>query len=183
MNETLSAYALLLRLFGNLLKRAPNDENIQPVFAWLQQNGLRQQWLWEEDKDTQTALDAVAMPIAPAVLAADFEKILTAQPQLSTLFPAQAGEALQVFADVQSLPNVEMSAPFSQLLLSGAWLMDQKVALPLQRQFFADYVFPASATVLPRIEQAAQLPFYRQMAWLTRELLVALADELDAENA
>ena len=44
---------------------------------------------------------------------------------------------------------------------------------------FGDFLLPCAAKFLTQVETYATFPFYRSLAYLTREILAAMADELE----
>lgn len=188
--QTFNHFSLASRLFGNLFYRSPTDPILANVFNWLQQQGLSQIWALDTDETSQTAIENVQMALKPDALTQEYQRLFIgesakASPKLSDyqIDPL----ALQQFRQQLAMPEVENFDHFGLLLLTASWLEDNGDNLPnqnatqieLQRELFEQFLLPCAAKFLTKVESHANLPFYRSVATLTRELLAAMADELD----
>lgn len=174
----LSEFSLLSRLFGNLFYRDSQDPVLASVFAWLQQGGLAQHWPLEKDKATEKALEALQMPIDLKALSQEYQRLFQEKVSMSIADYVDLN-ALQTFRAERGMPELENMDHFALLLLSASWIEDNLDSVMAQRLFFQEFLLPSSAKILVQIEQQATLPFYRELAYLTREILSAMADELE----
>lgn len=176
-------FSLLSRLFGNLYYRNPKDSVLTNVFAWLQQGGLQDAWALEEDKATKEAFASLQMKIDPNALAEEYDYLFGTEGKASTQISSIIDlDELAAFREERAMPQLENSDHVAGLLLTAAWIEDNVDSTQAQTQFFQQFLLPVSAKWLPLVEQQARLPFYRQLAYLTRELLSAMADELEEET-
>ena len=83
------------------------------------------------------------------------------------------------FRLVRNMPEVESADHFALLLLTASWLEDNSDSLVAQQELFETFLLPCAAKFLTQVETQATLPFYRALALLTREILAAMADELE----
>lgn len=177
-----SEFSLLSRLFGNLYYRSPKDAVLTNVYAWLQQGGLQQAWALEEDKATKDAFASLQMKIDLNALAEEYDYLFgmngKASTQISSIIDL---DELAAFREERAMPKLENNDHAAVLLLTAAWIEDNLDSLQAQTQFFQQFLLPVSAKWLPLVEQHARLPFYRHLTYLTRELLSAMADELEEE--
>ena len=187
--QSLNHFSLISRLFGNLFYRAPTDPVLAGVFAWLQQNQLSPIWPLETDKPSQQALEALQMTIAPSTLQAEYEKLFGNAQQTGSVLTSLAAyeidaEEFAAFRQMRAMPALENHDNVALLLLTASWIEDNLDSTSAQQQFFEQFLLPAMAKFLSKVETQASLPFYRALALLTRELLAATADELvDEEEA
>lgn len=181
MSQTVNHFSLISRLFGNLFYRQPTDALLAGVFGWLQQGGLAQVWVLESDKESQSAIDSLQMKLDLQALDAEYQKLFGAEGKVATAISAY-GVDLQgfiAFRQERDLPAAENEDHFALLLLSAAWLEDNVASTSAQQELFADFLLPCAAKFLTQVETYATLPFYRSLASLTREILAAMADELE----
>lgn len=177
-------FSLISRLFGNLFYRAPTDEILTGVFAWLQQKGLSQVWALDTDKDSEVAINSIQMPIDLNLLNQEYQKLFGENGKVATEITAY-GIDLQEFSTFRAernMPVVENLDHIALLLLSASWLEDNVDSLQAQQMLFEDFLLPCAAKFLTQVETQATLPFYRALAYLTRELLAAMADELEENH-
>jgi len=83
------------------------------------------------------------------------------------------------FRNTRNVPEAEHVDHFALLLLTASWLEDNTESLSAQQDLFGDFLLPCAAKFLTQVETYATLPFYRSLAYLTREILAAMADELE----
>jgi len=83
------------------------------------------------------------------------------------------------FRHARNVPEAENVDHFALLLLTASWLEDNTESLSAQQDLFGDFLLPCAAKFLTQVETYATLPFYRSLAYLTREILAAMADELE----
>ncbi|OOF37596.1 TorD/DmsD family molecular chaperone [Rodentibacter heidelbergensis] len=179
--KTLNNFSLISRLFGNLFYRAPTDPVLSGVFDWLQQKGLNQVWALDADKESQTALDNLQLTIDLSLLNEEYQKLFGTAGKVAIAISAYDidVEAFIAFRHERGMPEVESADHFALLLLSASWLEDNVGSISAQRTLFEGFLLPCAAKFLTQIETYATLPFYRSLAYLTREILAAMADELE----
>ncbi|WP_109078654.1 TorD/DmsD family molecular chaperone [Aggregatibacter kilianii] len=179
----LNNFSLISRLFGNLFYRQPTDPILAGVFAWLQQGNLSQLWALNEDNDGKNALDSLQMPIDLALLDKEYQKILGGNGSVETQISAYdiSVEDFHDFRQIRNLPEADNLDHFAMLLLTASWLEDNADSVSAQQELFERFLLPCAAKFLVKIEKQATLPFYRSLAYLTREILSAMADELESE--
>ena len=83
------------------------------------------------------------------------------------------------FRNARNVPEAENVDHFALLLLTASWLEDNTESLSAQQDLFGDFLLPCAAKFLTQVETYATFPFYRSLAYLTREILAAMADELE----
>lgn len=178
----LSNFSLISRLFGNLFYRSPSDPVLVEVFAWLSQQNLTPLWLLETDKTSNQALQALQMPLDLTALDQEYHNLFAgSEPKVNTQLSAYSGDlsAFVAFREAQGLPAVESADHFALILLTAAWLEDHAQNLISQKILFEQFLLPCANGFLTQVETHASLPFYRALALLCREILAAMADELD----
>ena len=186
--QDLSNFSAISRLFGNLFYRAPNDPILEPVFHWLQQQGLTQLWPLSTDKQSEQALAALQMKLDPEILTAEYQKLFanepdsTAKVDLSISTYDIDSHEFMLFRQERAMPEVNNVDNFALLLLSASWIEDNLDSAEAQQVLFSQFLLPCAAKFLAKVEQQASLPFYKALALLTREILAAMADELDEET-
>ena len=177
----LNNFSLISRLFGNLFYRAPTDEVLAAVFAWLQQKGLNQVWALDTDKESQAALDNLQLQIDLSLLKQEYQKLFGAEGKVSTALSDYGIDTADflAFRQERGMPEVESADHFALLLLTASWLEDNVASVAAQQTLFEAFLLPCAAKFLTQVETYATLPFYRWLAYLTREILAAMADELE----
>ncbi|MBN6074086.1 molecular chaperone [Aggregatibacter actinomycetemcomitans] len=180
----LNNFSLISRLFGNLFYRQPTDPILSGVFAWLQQGNLSQVWALNEDSDGKSALDALQIPIDLKLLNQEYQKLFGESGSVATQISAYdiSVEGFKDFRQMHNLPEADNIDHFAMLLLTASWLEDNTDSLSAQQELFERFLLPCAAKFLAKVEKQATLPFYRALAYLTREMLSAMADELDSEE-
>ncbi|MCI5763356.1 molecular chaperone [Actinobacillus porcinus] len=179
--QTLNNFSLISRLFGNLFYRAPSDEILAGVFSWLQQKGLEQVWALDTDKESQSAIESLQMPVAIDVLQKEYEAIFLHENGVSTQlsdYGVNIADFVQ-FRQERGMPMVESADHFGLVFLTASWIEDNLDSVDAQRQLFEQFLLPCANKFLSKVESVAKLPFYRSLAVLSREILAAMADELD----
>lgn len=179
--KTLNNFSLISRLFGNLFYRAPTDAVLSGVFDWLQQKGLNQVWVLDADKESQSALDNLQLKIDLNLLDQEYQKLFGAEGKVPTAISAYDINVSDfiAFREARGMPAVESADHFALLLLTASWLEDNVDSISAQQELFEDFLLPCAAKFLTQVETYATLPFYRSLASLTREILAAMADELE----
>lgn len=181
-SPVLSHFSMISRLFGNLFYRAPNDPVLANVFSWLAQQNLSALWVLETDKASEQALQSLQIPLDLTALTREYEQLFLGEqakvrPQLSAY--AIDLTAFITFRQERGLPSVESADHFALLLLSAAWLEDNVDSIEAQKILFEQFLLPCASQFLNQVENKASLPFYRALALLCKEILAAMADELE----
>jgi len=164
MSETqVNNFSLISRLFGNLFYRSPTDPILSGVFDWLQQQGLSQVWALSTDKESEAAIANLQMKIDLTLLDQEYQKLFGPNGNVPTAISSYDMD-VQRFVDFRH---------------ARTWLEDNTESLSAQQDLFGDFLLPCAAKFLTQVETYATLPFYRSLAYLTREILAAMADELE----
>ncbi|MDD7568448.1 MAG: molecular chaperone [[Actinobacillus] rossii] len=179
--QTLNNFSLISRLFGNLFYRSPSDAILAGIFSWLQQKGLEQIWALDTDKESQAAIDSLQMPIETEVLQTEYT-FLFEQENAVSMRISDYGVNIDdfiAFRRERAMPEVESADHFGLVFLTASWIEDNLDSVEAQRQLFEQFLLPCANKFLAKVEMKARLPFYRALALLSREILAAMADELD----
>ena len=166
--KQINNFSLISRLFGNLFYRSPTDKVLADAFVWLQQKGLSQVWALDTDKESELVLNSLQVKIDLNLLNEEYQKLFGANGKVMTAISAYDIDVEEFvnFRLVRNMPEVESADHF---------------ALVAQQEFFETFLLPCAAKFLTQVENQATLPFYRALALLTREILAAMADELEEE--
>ncbi len=177
----LNHFSLISRLFGNLFYRAPTDPILAGAFDWLQQKGLNQVWVLEADKESEAALDNLQLKIDLSLLDQEYQKLFGSEGKVATSISAYVIDVADfiAFRHERGMPEIDNADHFSLLLLTASWLEDNVDSVSAQKTLFEAFLLPCAAKFLTQVETYATLPFYRSLAYLTREILAAMADELE----
>ncbi len=179
-DSNFNEFSLLSRLFGNLYYRLPSDSLLANVFVWLQQKGLESAWALETDKTSQAALSTLAMKIDLNTLSQEYQYLFGEMGKIDVRLSHYIHLTdFITFRRNYGIPELNDIDHIATLFLTSAWIEDNLNSAQIQIVFFQDFLLPVAAKWLPQVEQHARLPFYRQLAYLTRELLAAMADELE----
>ncbi|CAM3890720.1 TorD/DmsD family molecular chaperone [Avibacterium endocarditidis] len=181
--NSLNHFSLISRLFGNLFYRSPQDATLQNVFAWLHQQPLNALWALETDKQSEQALAALQMKIDLALLDQEYQRLFGGEnPLVKTdlaTYDIDPADFL-AFRQERGMPEVEQSAVgFPLIFLTASWIEDNLDSTEAQKTLFAEFLLPCASKFLSAVETQANLPFYRSLAILSREILSAMADELE----
>lgn len=181
--QQLNNFSLISRLFGNLFYRSPSDPVLAGVFAWLQQKGLSQIWALETDKITQAAIDSLQMPISTSVLEKEYQDLFVGEQAVATAISAYEidPDEFVAFREERGMQAVESADHFGLVFLTASWIEDNLDSVAAQRELFERFLLPCANKFLSQVESKSKLPFYRSLAVLSREILAAMADELDEE--
>ncbi|MEE3609745.1 TorD/DmsD family molecular chaperone [Avibacterium paragallinarum] len=181
--QSLNHFSLISRLFGNLFYRSPQDPTLQNVFVWLHQQPLNALWALETDKQSEQALAALQMKIDLALLDQEYQRLFGGENPLVKTDLATYGidpADFLAFRQERGMPEVEQSAVgFPLVFLTASWIEDNLDSTEAQKTLFAEFLLPCASKFLSAVETQANLPFYRSLAILSREILSAMADELE----
>lgn len=184
-DSTLNHFSLISRLFGNLFYRSPTDDLLNGVFPWLQQKGLQGIWPLESDKATLAAIDNLQLPLNLALLDQEYQRLFNpndglVSPKISS-YNIDLNEFL-AFRQERQMPAVETADHFALIFLTASWIEDNLNSTTAQIELFERFLLPCANPFLSEVEQKANLPFYRSLALLSREILAAMADELEEQT-
>lgn len=187
-SNQLNNFSIISRLFGNLFYRSPQDPILANVFSWLAQQGLTPLWALEMDKAGEQALSSLQMPLDLTALAQEYQKLFTSTENEGKISPCLSSYDIDVaefvaFRQSRGLPAVENADHFALLLLTASWIEDNLDSTEAQRELFEQFLLPCASQFLNQVESKASLPFYRSLALLCKEILAAMADELDESEA
>src|SRR5699024_6492302 len=133
------------------------------------------------DPQTDTALTQLTSGWTLEQLSQDYQHL-----QQSVDFKLSAYgvdvEQFKAFRQERAMPEVADSDHIALPLLTAAWIEDQIGSLEAQRQLFQTFLLPTIGRFLGQIEAHAQTAFYRSLAQLCRDLLAAMADEIEEEE-
>ena len=184
--QQLSHFSLISRLFGNLFYRAPTDPLLSNVFAWLQQKGLSQVWALDTDAQSEQALDALQMKVDLTLLEQEYSRLFgKANPLIKTAITDYGIVASDfiAFRKERGMPpfaeDEQSAVHFALVFLTASWIEDNLASVQAQRELFEHFLLPCANVFLAQVERQANLPFYRSLAILSREILAAMADELE----
>lgn len=182
--QSLNNFSLISRLFGNLFYRAPRDPILAGVFSWLQQQGLQQVWALESDKATEKAIESLQMPIDLTALEQEYQRLFVGENAIACAISAYGVDAakFEAFRQQRGMPVLETADHFALVFLTASWIEDNLDSTQAQLELFEQFLLPCASQFLNKVEQQAQLPFYRALALLSREILAAMADELDEQS-
>lgn len=182
MNE----FSIVCRILGTLFQRSPDDSLVKPLIDLIAQDKLKASWPLEQDElwsRMSTGLDVKA-------ISADYHALFTGEvPAISMLandYDSEITEAeVREFLTVRgmSLTDAPTDA-FGALLLAASWLEDQAAEdeIAAQEELFDSYILSWYGTFLGKVEAHAKTAFYRTLAQITRDAVIALRDELDSET-
>ncbi len=178
MMENLNNFSLISRLFGNLFYRCPTDPILTGVFGWLQQGGLSQVWALETDKSTQSAIESLQIPLDLTLLEQEYQKLFAKVELAISAYGVDVAEFV-AFRQARAMPEVESADHFGLLFLTASWIEDNLDSVDAQQELFERFLLPCASQFLNKVETQASLPFYKALALLSREILSAMADELE----
>lgn len=181
-SDNLNAFSLVSRLFGNLFYRQPTDSILTDVFVWLQQQGLSHIWALATDSQSEQALKNLQVKIDLSLLDQEYSTLfLGHKAKVSPLISSYGINVTEFvqFRAIRAMQPLENPDHFGLLLLTASWLEDNVSSSEAQKELFERFLLPCASQFLLQVEKHATLPFYLSLALLTREILAAMADELD----
>ncbi|QLB12998.1 TorA maturation chaperone TorD [Bisgaardia hudsonensis] len=179
-DNNINNFSLISRLFGNLFYRSPNDPTLANVFLWLKQKGLSSIWCLELDKESQKALDNLQMEIDLSVLKQEYQTLFIDNSKVSIKisdYGISSADFLN-FRAIRGMP-LESADNFGLVFLTASWIEDNLDSVDAQKELFEKFLLPCASQFLKQVELKASLPFYKSLALLSREILSAMADELE----
>lgn len=178
MNE----FSVVCRVLGTLFYRQPLDPLLVPLFTLIKEGKLQQHWPLEQDE----LLARLQQHCDPHLLESDFNALFVGSEcrvsPFRSAYVENGNEAdVRVFLRQRGMPLSEApSDHFGALLLAASWLEDQSQEEEIQAQItlFDTFILPWCAQFLGKVEAHASGHFYRTLALLTRDAIVAMRDEL-----
>lgn len=180
--DQMNNFSLISRLFGNLFYRQPTDPIMTDVFSWLQQKGLEQVWCLETDKQSKEALDSLQIPMDLNALEIEYQRLFMTDTPLISMKISDYGinpDEFSSFRQERGCPVVESADHFALVFLTASWIEDNLNSTQAQRELFEIFLLPCASQFFNQVEKHANLPFYRALVLLSREILSAMADELE----
>lgn len=181
VEAVINHFSLISRLFGNLFYRSPLDPTLQNVFTWLHQRPLNALWPLDTDKQSEQALEALQMKIDLTSLEQEYQGLFYGENALVKCHLNDINiEHFIAFRQERGMPEVEQSAVgFPLIFLTASWIEDNLDSIEAQKYLFSNFLLPCAKHFLSAVEIEANLPFYRSLALLSKEILTAMADELE----
>lgn len=182
MNE----FSIICRLLGSLYYRHPSDAVMAPVFALIHDGKLVQNWPLEQDDLLARLQKSVDMP----ALTADYDALFVGEacrvPPYRSHWQEASNEAdVRAFLQACGMPQGDTPADhIGTLLLAASWLEDHatKEESDALVALFADYLLPWCDTFFGKVEANATTAFWRTLAQLSREAVLAMWDELTEDD-
>ncbi|MDG6894587.1 TorD/DmsD family molecular chaperone [Volucribacter amazonae] len=179
-------FSLISRLFGNLFYRQPQDPILANIFAWLAQQQLSPIWPLSTDNQSEQALKVLQSSQDLVQLNKEYEHLFDPQAgavkvKLSDYDAITLADFLQ-FRQQYAMPVLENADHIALLLLTSAWIEDNLEDMEVQKMFFVQFLLPCASQFLGQVEAHAHLPFYRALSQLCRDMLSAMADELEEQG-
>ncbi|MEX0424237.1 molecular chaperone [Providencia rettgeri] len=181
MNE----FSIVCRILGTLFQRSPSDSLVKPLIDMIAQDKLKASWPLEQDE----LWSRMAKDLDINAVNVDYQALFVGEsPAVSMLandYDSEITEAeVREFLTVRgmSLTNAPADA-FGALLLAASWLEDQAAEdeTAAQEELFDSYILSWYGSFLGKVEAHATTTFYRTLAQITRDAVIALRDELDSE--
>lgn len=179
--NAISNFSIISRLFGNLFYRTPTDPILSDVFGWLNRQELSRIWPLAADIQSDAALKQLQTEIKLTALETEYLHLFGQNGAVANQIPAYgiSADDFAAFRDAHNMPASANTDHFALLLLSASWLEDNTDSVTVQRELFERFLLPCAGKFLGKVEAHSTLPFYRALAQLTREILSAMADELE----
>lgn len=181
MNE----FSIVCRILGTLFQRSANDDLVKPLMELIAQDKLKASWPLEQDE--LWARMAKGMDIN--AISADYQAMFVGEnatvSMLANDYDEEVTEAeIREFLTVRGMTLTDAPvSTFGALLLAASWLEDQAAEdeTAAQEELFDSYILSWYGTFLGKVEAHATTAFYRTLAQIARDAVIALRDELDSE--
>ncbi|MDV7021363.1 MULTISPECIES: TorD/DmsD family molecular chaperone [Enterobacteriaceae] len=182
MNE----FSIICRLLGSLYYRHPSDPVMAPIFTLIKEGKLAQNWPLEQDDLLARLQKSVDLP----ALTADYDALFVGEacrvPPYGSQWQQEKQETdVRAFLQTRGMPLGETPADhIGTLLLAASWLEDNAADDESEalETLFADYLLPWCDTFFGKVEANATTAFWRTLAQLSREAVLAMWDELTEEG-
>ncbi len=175
-----SDFSIFARLFGQLFHKNPSNEMLASTFSWLKDGNLTKQWSLVTDDISKKALKIIQDKADALHLEKEFSELFGEQGAVSTK-ASDYGIDIEKLNQFKAMRNIELFANTDNvpsLLLISAYIEDVIDSKECQQQFFTKFLLPATKGFLGKV-QAFDQGFYGCCAIVTRDLLSAMADELE----
>lgn len=176
MNE----FSLLCRVLGSLFYRQPNDAILEPLWAMIHSGKLQQQWPLKQDELLKHWSNVESMQ----TLIDDYNQLFV-EPQLVSPFASDWHNLSEVeyrtYLTERGMTFADKPADhFGQLLLGASWIEDhsEEDETAAQIMFFERYLLPWYDIFLTKVNENAKTQFYKALAIITREAILAMYEEL-----
>lgn len=181
MNE----FSIVCRILGTLFQRSPDDTLVKPLIDMIAQDKLKDSWPLEQDE----LWARMAKGLDIKAVSADYQALFVGEtPAVSRLandYDSEITEAeVREFLAVRGMALTDAPADtFGALLLAASWLEDQAAEdeTAAQEELFDSYILSWYGAFLGKVEAHASTAFYRTLAQITRDAVIALRDELDSD--
>lgn len=180
MNE----FSLLCRVLGSLFYREPNDVILEPLWSMIHSGKLQQQWPLKQDD----LLKHWSVTEPMQMLTDDYNQLFVA-PQLVSPFASDWHNLSEVeyrsYLTERGMTLTDKPADhFGQLLLGASWIEDKSAEDETSAQllFFDYYLLPWYDNFLTKMNENAMTQFYKSLALITREAILAMYEELNLNN-
>ncbi|BBG58759.1 MULTISPECIES: molecular chaperone [Providencia] len=181
MNE----FSIVCRILGTLFQRSPDDALVKPLLDIIAQDKLKASWPLEQDDQWEKMAKAVDIKAITADYQSMFGSELTVPP-FAHRYDEEITEAeIREFLTSRGMPLTDAPTDtFGALLLATSWLEDQAAEdeTAAQTELLDSYILPWYGSFLGKVEAHATTPFYRILAQITRDAVIALRDELESEG-
>lgn len=180
MNE----FSLLCRVLGSLFYRQPDDAILEPLWSMIHSGKLQQQWPLQQDELLKNWSVAESM----LTLTDDYKQLFV-DPQLVSPFASDWHNLSEVesraYLTEQGMTLADKPADhFGQLLLGASWIEDHsaEAETAAQLMFFERFILPWYDIFLTKVNENAKTQFYKTLAIITREAILAMYEELNLNN-
>ena len=178
MNE----FSVICRILGSLFYRPPQDPVLSPLLTLIREGKLATSWPLEQD-DLLACLQKNA---DPAIISPDYQSLFIGDecrvsPFRTAWQTDSSDQEIRQFLEQRGMPLSDVPADnFGGLLLAASWLEDQAAEDESEAQIvlFDNFILPWSGLFLGKVEASATTAFYRTLAKITREAIIAMREEL-----
>ncbi|EDU59237.1 cytoplasmic chaperone TorD [Providencia stuartii ATCC 25827] len=181
MNE----FSIVCRILGTLFQRSPDDSVVKPLLDMIAQDKLKASWPLEQDEYWARMAKSVDM----AAITADYQTLFGGETPAVSVFAHDYDDEIAE-AEIReflvergmALTNARTDA-FGALLLAASWLEDQAAEdeTAAQIELFDSFILSWYGAFLGKMEAHATTAFYRTLAQIARDAVIALRDELESE--
>lgn len=182
MNE----FSIVCRILGTLFQRSPDDNLVKPLMEMIAQDKLKASWPLEQDELWARMAKGMDLKAVSADHQALFAGATPAVSMLANDYDADISEAeIREFLTLRGMTLTDAPvSSFGALLLAASWLEDQAAEdeTAAQEELFDSYILSWYGAFLGKVEAHATTAFYRTLAQITRDAVIALRDELDSET-
>lgn len=181
MNE----FSIVCRILGTLFQRSPDDSLVKPLLEMIAQDKLKTSWPLEQDELWARMAKSVEMK----AIVSDYQALFAGETPAVSVFAndydAEIAEAeIREFLVERGMTLTDARTDaFGALLLAASWLEDQAAEdeTAAQIELFDSFILSWYGAFLGKMEAHATSAFYRTLAQITRDAVIALRDELETE--